>query len=254
MSNDNRPKTPSFRLDGRKVLVTGAGRGIGRAAALALADQGAHVVAVSRTMAELEALADEAPGLITPWKLDVTDIEATRDAVSQHGPFNVLFNNAGSNRPAPFLDVTEEDFDHVQNLNVKSAFFVAQATAQGMADAGIQGSIINVSSQMGHVGGIKRTVYCSTKFAIEGMTKAMAADLAPLKIRCNTICPTFIETPMTAPILADPGFKELVMDNILLGRTGKTTDLMGAIVFLASDASSLMTGSALIVDGGWTAV
>lgn len=251
---EDRPTTPSFRLDGRTALVSGAGRGIGRAAALALADYGAQVVACSRTESELDALAKEAPGQITPLVLDVTDLDGVRDAVAAHGPFHVLFNNAGGNRPEFFLDVTEEDFDFVTGLNIKSAFFVAQAVAQNMVANKISGSIINVSSQMGHVGGVKRTVYCATKFAVEGMSKAMAAELAQHNIRVNTLCPTFVETPLTQPFLANPEFKAKVLDSILLGRTGQVTDMMGAVVFLASDASALMTGSALLVDGGWTAL
>jgi NAD(P)-dependent dehydrogenase (short-subunit alcohol dehydrogenase family) len=157
------------------------------------------------------------------------------------------------NRPQPFQEVSEENFDAVMNLNVRAAFFAAQAVAQGMIAAGIQGTIINMSSQMGHVGGIKRSVYCTSKFALEGMTKAAAIDLAPHKIRINTICPTFIETPMVAGFLANQEFKDYVLSKIKLGRLGKPEDVTGAVLFLASDASALMTGSHIIIDGGWTA-
>jgi NAD(P)-dependent dehydrogenase (short-subunit alcohol dehydrogenase family) len=251
------PRTPSFRLDGRRALVTGAGRGIGRAAAAALAEAGAHVVLVSRTRAEVEEVAAAiraAGGSADPLALDVGNLEATRDAIAAAPAFDVLINNAGTNRPAPFLEVAIEDYDAVTDLNVRAAFFVAQRVARRMVEAGTKGSIVNVSSQMGHVGGESRTVYCASKHALEGLTKAMAIDLAPYGIRVNTLCPTFIRTPMTAPFLANPEFRAKTLARIPLGRLGAVEDLMGAIVFLASDASSLMTGSSLTVDGGWTAV
>jgi NAD(P)-dependent dehydrogenase (short-subunit alcohol dehydrogenase family) len=251
------PRTPSFRLDGRRALVTGAGRGIGRAAAGALAEAGAHVVVASRTATELEALAEaigEADGSAEPLVLDVADVAATQAVIAAQPAFDVLVNNAGTNRPAPFLDVTLEDYDAITDLNVRAAFFVAQGVARRMVEAGVRGSIVNISSQMGHVGGENRTVYCATKHAIEGLTKAMAIDLAPKGIRINTLCPTFIRTPMAAPFLANPEFREKTVSRILLGRVGEVEDLMGAVVFLASDASALMTGSSLTVDGGWTAI
>jgi NAD(P)-dependent dehydrogenase (short-subunit alcohol dehydrogenase family) len=251
------PRTPSFRLDGRRALVTGAGRGIGRAAAVALAEAGAHVVLVSRSAAELEALAGAlraAGGAAAPLALDVADVAATRDAIAAEPPFDVLINNAGTNRPAPFLEVSIADYDAVTGLNVRAAFFVAQAVARRMVEAGTKGSIVNVSSQMGHVGGESRTVYCASKHALEGLTKAMAIDLAPHGIRVNTLCPTFIRTPMTAPFFESPDFRAKTLARIPLGRLGAVEDLMGAIVFLASDASALMTGAALTIDGGWTAI
>jgi NAD(P)-dependent dehydrogenase (short-subunit alcohol dehydrogenase family) len=167
--------------------------------------------------------------------------------------FDVFVNNAGTNRPKPFVAVAEDDYDAVMNLNVRAAFFAAQAVAKGMIAAGKRGSIIHISSQMGHVGGEGRTIYCTSKFAIEGLSKAMALDLAAHGIRSNTLCPTFIETPMTQPFLADPAFRARVVSKIKLGRLGKVEDLMGAAVFLASDASALMTGASLVIDGGWTA-
>ncbi|HEX3438889.1 MAG TPA: SDR family oxidoreductase, partial [Pseudolabrys sp.] len=162
-------------------------------------------------------------------------------------------NNAGMNRPASLPDVTVEDFDAIFALNVRAAYFVGQAVAKRLIEAKLPGSIINMSSQMGHVGGPTRTVYCATKHAMEGFTKAMAIDLAPHKIRVNTIAPTFIETPMTKPFFENQAFREDTLKRIKLGRLGQLEDLTGAVVFLASDAAALMTGTSLVVDGGWTA-
>jgi NAD(P)-dependent dehydrogenase (short-subunit alcohol dehydrogenase family) len=237
-------------------LVTGAGRGIGLAAAAALAQAGAHVVLVARTGAEIEAAAAEIRtegGSAEPLVLDVTDLASVRAAVAAQAPFDVLVNNAGTNRPAPFLQVTEQDYDAITNLNQRAAFFVAQAVAQRMVEAGIRGSIIHISSQMGHVGGARRTVYCMSKHGVEGLTKAMAIDLAPHGIRVNTIGPTFIDTPLTRPFWNDKAFHEDVLRRIKLSRLGTVEDLMGAVVFLASDAAALVTGTSLVVDGGWTA-
>ena len=250
------PRTPSLRLDGKRALVTGAGRGIGLACAAALAEAGAHVTLSARTESEVTAAAAAicATGAqAEPACFDVTDLGAAGEAIARLGPFDILVNNAGNARHAPFLEVTHDDFDAVFALNVRAAFFAAQAAARGMAGAGLRGSIINISSQMGLVGGPRRSVYSATKHALEGMTKAAAIELGPLGIRINTICPTFIETPLTRPFFQDPAFRSWVLDNIKLGRVGQVQDLMGAVVFLASDASALMTGSALVVDGGWTA-
>src|SRR5215471_11516585 len=249
-------KTPSFRLDGKRALVTGGGRGIGLAAASALAQAGAQVTLAARTRDEIEAVAaairargDQADALT----LDVTDLDAVRAAIERADPFDVLVNNAGMNRPKMLMDVTIEDFDVIMGLNVRAAFFMAQAVARRLLEAKRPGSIINVSSQMGHVGAARRTVYCASKHAMEGFTKAMAIELAPHNIRVNSLGPTFLETPMTRPFFEDKAFREEVLSKIKLGRLGQLEELTGAIVFLASDASSLMTGSTLVLDGGWTA-
>jgi NAD(P)-dependent dehydrogenase (short-subunit alcohol dehydrogenase family) len=249
-------KTPSFRLDGKRALVTGGGRGIGLAAASALAQAGAQVTLVARTQAEIEAAAqaivargDKAEAL----PLDVTDLDAVRAAVDKAAPFDVLVNNAGTNRPAVLMDVKVEDFDAIFALNVRAAFFVAQAVARRLIEAKRPGSIINISSQMGHVGAARRTVYCASKHAMEGFTKAMAIELAPHNIRVNSLGPTFLETPMTRPFFENKAFRDEVLAKIKLGRLGQLEELTGAIIFLASEASSLMTGSALLLDGGWTA-
>ena len=250
------PRTPSLRLDGRRALVTGAGRGIGLAAAAALAQAGAHVVLAARTAAEIEAAAAQIRhegGSAEPLALDVTDTASARAILSAEPAFHVLVNNAGTNRPAPFLEVTEHDYDAITTLNQRAAFFTAQVVARRMVQAGLRGSIIHVSSQMGHVGGARRTVYCMSKHGIEGLTKAMAIDLAPHGIRVNSIGPTFINTPLTRPFWNDTEFHADVLRRIKLGRLGTVEDLMGAVVFLASDAAALVTGTALVVDGGWTA-
>ena len=249
------PKTPSFRLDGKRALVTGAGRGIGLAAAAALAEAGAAVTLTARTSSEIE---DAAAAIIADGgqaearALDVSDIEAARSAIMAAGPFDILINNAGTNRPKTMADTTADDFDAIMDLNVRAAYFVAQAVTDGLMAAGKSGSVINVSSQMGHVGGPNRTVYCTSKWGLEGMTKAMALEFAPHGIRVNSIGPTFIETPLAKPFLAQKEMNDYVMSKIKLGRIGQVEDLMGAIVFLASDAAALITGAALLIDGGWT--
>ncbi|MAM60774.1 SDR family oxidoreductase [Maritimibacter sp. UBA3975] len=250
------PRTPSLRLDGKRALVTGAGRGIGLAAAAALAEAGASVTLAARSSGEIEAAAEAvvaAGGQADAITLDVSDIAGTTREIARSGPFDVLVNNAGTNRPKPVWEVSEGDYDAVLDLNLKAAYFVAKAVAEGLIAAGRAGSLIHMSSQMGQVSGPGRSLYSASKFAIEGMNKGLAIDLAPHGIRSNTIAPTFIETPLTRPFLDDPGFLETVLSKIKLGRLGQVTDLMGAVTFLASDASGLMTGSTLTVDGGWTA-
>jgi NAD(P)-dependent dehydrogenase (short-subunit alcohol dehydrogenase family) len=250
------PAPPSFRLDGKRALVTGAGRGIGLAAAFALAAAGAHVTLAARTQSEIEAAAaairarGQAADVLL---LDVTDLAAMQRALAAAAPFGILLNNAGTNRPKRLVDVTIDDFDAIMTLNVRAAYFVAQAVARRLIETEQPGSIINVSSQMGHVGAANRSVYCASKHAMEGFTKAMAIELAPHNIRVNSLGPTFLDTPLTRPFFQNRAFHDEVVSKIKLGRLGTVDDLMGAILFLASDASSLMTGSALVVDGGWTA-
>ncbi len=250
------PMLPSMRLDGRRALVTGAGRGIGFASAAALAQAGAHVVLAARTASQIEAAAraiTAGGGSAEAVRLDVTDLDQVRDVIGGMAAFDILVNNAGLARHAPFVDVEPEQFDPVMDLNFRAAFFVAQTVARGMIAADKGGSIIHISSQMGHVGGPKRSVYCASKHAVEGLTKAMAIELGVHGIRVNSICPTFIETELTRGALGDEAFRSWVESKVQLRRSRRVEDIMGPVVFLASDASALMTGSALLVDGGWTA-
>ncbi len=252
----NYPKLPSFRLEGKKALVTGAGRGIGMGASIALAESGANVTLVSRTEKELKDLTNHINSQGYKASYEVLDVNKEDDVASfinNAEPFDILINNAGTNRPAKLVDTKIEDFDYVMSLNVRSVISLTKLVVKKMLDNNIKGSIINVSSQMGHVGGPNRTTYCSSKFAIEGFTKSLAIELGPNGIRVNAICPTFIQTPMTEPFLKDADFKKATIGMIPIGRLGEVTDLMGPFVFLASEASSLMTGSSILVDGGWTA-
>jgi NAD(P)-dependent dehydrogenase (short-subunit alcohol dehydrogenase family) len=249
-----------FRLDGRIALVAGAGRGIGRSAAVALAHAGAEVWLMSRTQSELDAAVAElaatgarAHALVC----DVTDSAAVKRAVDSIPALDVLVNNAGTNIPEPFVDVSEAHLDTMLNLNVRAMFITAQAAVKKMLESPERkargGSVINITSQMGHVGAPMRTVYCMTKHALEGLTKAMAVELAPQNVRVNSIAPTFLMTPLTAPMFAKPEFARWVMERIPLGRLGQLEEVATAVVFLASDAASLTTGTSLVVDGGWTA-
>lgn len=252
MSSPSSPPEARFRLDGKRVVVTGASRGIGRACALALARSGAEVVAVARSPSDLEELAAEAGPALTTWAADAASDEFLL-RLEQIDRLDVLVNSVGTNRPAPFIEVTTADLDALLGLNVRTAFRVAQAAARAMIRAGNGGSIIHMSSQMGHVGAPLRTVYCMTKHAIEGLSKSMAVELAAHRIRVNTIAPTFVETPMTRPMLDDPTFRADVLSRIPLGRLGSVEEVASAVVFLAGPGAAMITGDSLKVDGGWTA-
>ncbi|QHQ37276.1 SDR family NAD(P)-dependent oxidoreductase [Algicella marina] len=250
------PRTPSFRLDGRRALVTGASSGIGLGCAVALAEVGAHVVLAARRAAMLDdavrAMRDagwSAEALV----LDVADVAATAAAVAAGGPFDVLVNSAGLARHGASLETTEADYDAVSALNQKGAYFLAQAVAKGLVAAGRSGSLITISSQMAHVSGPERAVYSGTKHGVEGFTKGMAIEWGRYGIRVNTICPTFIRTALTESTFRNPDLLAWLEEKIKLGRVGRVEDIMGAVVFLASDASALVTGTSLLVDGGWTA-
>jgi NAD(P)-dependent dehydrogenase (short-subunit alcohol dehydrogenase family) len=234
--------------------VTGAGSGIGQGAALALAEAGASLVLVGRTRAKLDATREAiagAGGEATTLVCDVTDAGEV-SSIEAQPRIDVLVNNAGMNIPEDFLEVSEEHLDRILALNVKGAFLVAQAAARRMVATGA-GSIVNISSQMGHIGSPRRSVYCMSKHALEGLTKALAVELAPQGIRVNSVAPTFAETPMTRPFFTDHAFRDAVLSQIPIGRLAKVEDVTGAIVFLASPAAAMITGTSLLVDGGWTA-
>lgn len=250
------PRTPEFRLDSRRALVTGGSRGIGFAAAVALARAGAQVWIVARSAAQLDesvALAAQENLRLHPVALDITDAARVAEALAGLPDFDILINSAGLARHQPFLEVSEESYDAVMGLNLKATFFLSQQVARRMAQRSIAGSIVHISSQMGHVGGPERSVYCASKFALEGLTKTMALELGEAGIRVNTLCPTFIATELSRASLSDPVFRRYVLDNIKLKRLGTLEDIMGPVVFLASPAAALITGASLLVDGGWTA-
>ncbi len=249
-----------FRLDGRVALITGAGRGIGRSVALAFAQSGAEVWLTSRTQSELDALAAEikaAGGQAHTAACDITNAQAVNKMIAAIPSLDILINNAGMNLPEPFVKVTEERLDQVLNLNVRSIFVTAQAVTKKMLETPGRktrgGAIVNITSQMGHVGAANRSVYCMTKHAVEGLTKALGVELAPHNIRVNSVAPTFVDTPMTQPMFANPEFHKWVHDRIPMGRLGQLDEVVSAVLFAASPAASLMTGTSLIIDGGWTA-
>ncbi len=253
---DRLPNTPSFKLDGQRALVTGASSGIGQGCAVALAEAGAHVVLAARGAERLNSTVTamrERGYSCELLALDVADVEATQAAIASQEPFNVLVNSAGLAIHSPALDTQIADFDTVMNIKLRGAYFLTTAVAKGLKATGQSGSLINISSQMAHVGGVDRAVYCASKFAVEGFTKAMAIEWGSDGIRVNTICPTFIRTPLTEQTFDQPERVAWIKEKIKLGRTGEVEDIMGSVLYLASDASSLVTGTALIVDGGWTA-
>lgn len=248
------PRTPSMRLDGKRALVTGASSGIGQGCAVALAEAGCHVVCVARgadklgeSVAEMQAQGWSAEALT----LDMADLDALETSLA--APFDIIVNSAGTARHSPATETTPQDYDAVMGLNLRAAHFLSAWAARAMIAAGSPGSIIHISSQMGHVGGVDRAVYCASKHGLEGMVKAMAIEWGPHQIRINTICPTFIRTPLTAVTFDDPERAAWIKSKIKLGRVGEVEDIMGAVVYLASDTSALVTGTSLLIDGGWTA-
>ena len=250
------PQTPSFSLAGRRGLVVGGSSGIGLGCAVALAEAGAHVVIMARRSDQIDQVvkAMQEKGLSAEGIVgDVTDVGATAALLARLRPLDVFVNSAGLARHSPALETKPDDFDVVMNVNLRGAYFAAQAAARIMIDDGRAGSIITISSQMAVVGGVDRAVYCGSKHAVEGFTKAMAVEFGKHGVRINTICPTFIRTPLTEQTFARPERVQWIEEKIKLGRVGEIDDIMGAVQFLASDASSLVTGSALMIDGGWTA-
>jgi len=250
------PKTPSMSLNGRNALITGASSGIGLGCAVALAEAGAHVCLSARNEKQLDKVVksiQEKGYSAEAMVLDISKIESTQESIANIGPFDILVNSAGLGRHAPSQETTVEDFDAVMNVNLRGAYFVTQAVANGLIGGKKPGSLINISSQMGHVGGIDRAVYSASKHAVEGFTKAMAIEWGPHQIRVNTICPTFVRTPLTQSTFDNAERKRWIEEKIKLGRICEVEDIMGAVVFLASEASAMITGTALMVDGGWTA-
>ncbi len=250
------PRTPSFDLTGKRALVAGASSGIGLGCAAALAEYGAEVTLAARRVDLLTDIMDKLTSegrKAQVLQLDVTDIDATAVAVAQQGPFDILVNSAGLARHSKASETALDDFNAVLDLNIRGAYFLTQAVAKGLLAAGRPGSLINISSQMAHVGGLERAVYCATKHAVEGFTKAFAIEWGKAKIRVNTICPTFILTDLTKATFEQPQKRAWIEDKIKLGRVGEVEDIMGAVAYLASDASALVTGTALMIDGGWTA-
>lgn len=250
------PRTPSFRLDGRRALVTGASGGIGLGCAVALAEAGAHVVCAARGREALDVLVQalrEAGASAEALVLDVADVDGMKAALDGQGTFDVVVNSAGIARHGPALETDPDDFQAVMDVNLRGAYFLSVLAARRMIGDSVRGSIVHVSSQMGHVGGIDRAVYCASKHGLEGMIKAMATEWGPHGIRINTVCPTFIRTPLTASTFANAERVAWIRSKIKLDRLGEIEDVMGAIVYLASDASALVTGTALMIDGGWTA-
>ncbi len=249
-----------INLKNKTALVTGAGKGIGRACAIALAQAGAKVIVVSRTKSDLDKLSKiikKTKGSSKSFVCDVTNTSKFNNIVNSLNRLDVLVNNAGSNRPEHFTKVKKSDMDYIVNLNLKACFNIAQICTKKMLQSKnrkkIGGSIINMSSQMGKVGGPIRSVYNMTKFGLEGLTRGMALDLAKDNIRVNTVCPTFVLTPMVKNFFKNIKFKKETIKNIPLGKVAEESDVATAVAFLAADSSAMITGTSLVVDGGWTA-
>ena len=250
------PQTPTFSLADKNALVVGASSGIGLACAVALADYGAKVTLAARRTKNIKELAEKLNDKgcdASILDLDISNLENIERNLLSKGPYDVLVNSAGIAKHSLSKNTKVSDFDEVLNVNLKGAFFLTRSVANQLLKIKKSGSLINISSQMGIVGGLERSVYCASKHAVEGFTKAMAIEYGPYGIRINTICPTFILTDLTRPTFEDAKKRKWIEEKIKLGRVGKVEDIMGAVIYLASDASSLVTGSALMVDGGWTA-
>jgi len=247
-------------LRNRTALVTGAGKGIGRATAIALAEAGAKVVIVSRTLSDLikvEKLIKKTKGSCLKFECDVTDLNKFKDILKKIKKLDILVNNAGNNRPEHFTKVKKENMEYLVELNMKATFNVAQICSKKMVELKnrkkVGGSIINMSSQLGRVGAPIRSVYNMTKFGLEGLTRGMALELGKYNIRVNTVCPTFVATPMVKEFFKNKRFKQQVLENIPLGRLAEENDVSTAVAFLAADSSNSITGTSFMVDGGWTA-
>lgn len=239
----------SEHLAGKTALITGASRGIGRAIAQRLHEDGAHIIPVARASDDFESLIASCASRCSPWRGDATG-DALLTHIAQHSQIDILINNVGTNVPKPMVEVDDETLDLMLNLNVRSTYRISRAVLNVMPSGG---RIVNITSQMGHVGSPRRTVYCMTKHAIEGLTKAMAVELAPQGIRVNSVAPTFVETPMTKPMLSDPNFSEFVLNMIPLGTVAQPSDIAEAVSYLVGPGGQMVTGHSLVVDGGWTA-
>jgi 2-deoxy-D-gluconate 3-dehydrogenase len=249
-----------FDLTGKKALVTGAGRGIGQAVALGLARAGADIGLVARTETEINAVAGQVKEMGRQAVVAAADLTVTADIpamvsglAGELGGIDILVNNAGTNIPQDSVDVTEEAWDSVMTLNLKSCFFMAQAVGKVMIEQGRGGRIINMTSQTGSVALIKRAAYCASKAGLNLVTKVLAMEWGPHEILVNAVAPTFVETEMTKPMLADPQFREYALAKNVLKRFGTPDDVAGAVTYLASPAANLITGHILLVDAGWTA-
>ena len=249
-----------INLKNKIALVTGAGKGIGKACAIALAEAGAKVIILSRTKSDLVGVSKiikKTKGSSKSFVCDVTQVEEFKNILKKISRLDILVNNAGNNRPEHFTEVKQENMEYLTNLNMKAAFNVAQLCSKKMVEAKnrkkIGGSIIHMSSQLGKVGCEGRNVYNMNKFGIEGLARGMAVELAAYNIRVNTVCPTFVETPMVKKFFKNKKFKNKMVKNIPLGRVAKESDVATAVAFLAAESSEMITGTSLIVDGGWTA-
>ena len=250
----------NYNLRNKTAIVTGAGKGLGRACAIALAEAGANLIVISRTKKDLNEVSKKIKKLKVKCKAyvcDITNYNEIKVIINKQPKIDILINNAGNNIPEHFTKVKTKNMEYLVKINTIATFNLAQLCALKMIKSKnrkkIGGAIINMSSQMGHVGGPIRSVYNMNKWGLEGLTKGMSLDLAKYNIRVNTVCPTFVVTPMTKKFLKNKKFKKETLNNIPLGRFAELSEVSSAVVFLASDAASMITGTSLLVDGGWTA-